>query len=717
MAEQGIELATAYVNLVSSARGLGDSITGELADAGKQAESEGKKAGGKFSGAFGKGMAVAGGLAVAGGAITKVLYDIGGTFDDVTDTIRVGTGATGDNLDSLIESAKAVGAAVPTEFDKAGSVVADLNTRLGLSGKTLETVAAQYIQAGNILGEDIDIQSTTAAFSAFSVEGDAVSGAMDALFQVSQATGVGMNELAKTASNAGPAMKNLGFGFEDTTALIGSLDKAGLNSTAVMASMSKGLVTLAKDGQSPKEAFRDVTSEIESLVASGKQGEAIDLASGVFGTKAAVQFVGAVESGTLAFGDLMGATGATGDTILGLGEETADLAESFTLLKNRGLLALEPVATRVFNTLSAGMAFLADNITPAIGAVTDTISGMYSILAKGDFTGAFAGFEEDSKLVDVLFTMREKAEAFGQSFGPAISSGMAKARPVLQKGADAAMSGVRSALDTARPYAEKAFASLGPAMSKARPALQKAGTAAMGYIGKTFDTLKPILADTFATLGPVIKEVFAAIGPLIQQLAPIFAQLYPLMNPFMLIFKQLLPILPQLAQLVGQIATAIGGALVAAMDAILPILPDIALLIGQVAIVLADGLAQAVLAIVPLVTTLAGALVELLPSFVELISSLLPPLLQLFEAVIPLIAGVIGVVVPLVAQFVDFLIPAINALLPVVKTVFGIISSTIKTVMGVIQGIITTVTGLISGNWTKVWEGIKKVVTSIIDGH
>src|SRR5690606_23953552 len=94
----------------------------------------------------------------------KGLYEVGAIFDDVTDTIRVGTGATGKDLEGLTDVAKNVATTIPTSFEAAGSTIADLNTRLGLTGGTLETVASQYLEAGRILGQEVDIQATTAAF-------------------------------------------------------------------------------------------------------------------------------------------------------------------------------------------------------------------------------------------------------------------------------------------------------------------------------------------------------------------------------------------------------------------------------------------------------------------------------------------------------------------------------------------------------------------------
>src|SRR5690625_962629 len=181
---------------------------GIVKGADKEAGAAGKSVGGRFGKAMLAGVAAVG----AGGALaTKALYGIGETFDEVTDTIRVGTGATGKDLEGLVESAKNVGRNVPAEFEAVGTMVADVNTRLGLTGETLETFAAQALEAGRIMGEEIDINAMSSAFNAFNIEGEDTIDAMDRLFQVSQATGVGMNELAANVSANAPAVQALGF--------------------------------------------------------------------------------------------------------------------------------------------------------------------------------------------------------------------------------------------------------------------------------------------------------------------------------------------------------------------------------------------------------------------------------------------------------------------------------------------------------------------------
>lgn len=359
---------TVWLPVLPSMKGFGPAlIKGTEAEADKSGKSVGMR--------FGKALMI-GTAAVGAGALAAgtALYKLGEVFDDVADTIRVGTGATGDDLDGLIDVAKRVGSNVPAEFEAVGSTVADVNTRMGLSGETLELVASQYLEAGRILGEDVDIMKTGAAFNAFGIEGEAVSGALDHLFQVSQATGIGMNELADGVARNAPAIQTLGFSFEESAVMIGQFDKAGLNSGAIMASMSKGLVTLAKDGENPQKAFKRVVGEIDGFIKKGDEAGALKLASKVFGTKGATQMMGALKSGTLNLEDMSKAAGQTEDTILGAGRETMDFAEHWQMFKNKIMVWLEPLATKVFGAMGTAMDVVNQSVT-AFGAAWESNDG------------------------------------------------------------------------------------------------------------------------------------------------------------------------------------------------------------------------------------------------------------------------------------------------------------------------------------------------------
>lgn len=416
-------LDAVWLPVLPSMKGFGPAL---VKGAGAEADKSGKSVGQRF------GTAIVAGTAVVGagvGAAATALYKVGEVFDDVADTIRTGTGATGAALDGLVASAKNVGAKVPAEFSQIGAVVSDVSTRMGLTGETLETVASQYLEAGRILGQEVDVSKTSAAFNAFQIEGDQVSGALDHLFQVSQATGIGMNELADAAAKNAPAMQTLGFSFEETTAMVGSFDKAGLNSSAIMASMSKGLVTLAKDGEQPAEAFRRVQGELGQFIAKGDEAGALNLASKVFGTRGATQFIGALKDGALNLEDMSRAAGQTEDSILGVGGETMDFAEQWMMFKNKVLVWLEPMGARVFGALGTIMGEVSGGVTAFGAAFSDAgtdvtssglagfletvglaLGGIWGILSQGDFNGKLVGafgWEEDHPMVDFLFNVRD----------------------------------------------------------------------------------------------------------------------------------------------------------------------------------------------------------------------------------------------------------------------------------------------------------------------
>lgn len=329
-------------------------------------------------------------LLAAYAAVGAAAFGLGSTFDDVSDTIQIKTGASGKDLDGLVDIAKQVGTEVPVAFDKVGPTVATLSQRLGLSGDTLKTVSEQFLQAGHILGQDVDLQAATGALNAFNISGKDVSGSLDFLFQVSQSTGVGMNDLIGKLQAAAPITQQLGFSFQDTAALIGDMDKAGLDSQGMIGAMQRGLVNLSGPGESAQDAFHRVTGEIQGYVDTGNNAAAIDLAGQVFGTRGAAQFVGALQNGKLNMDDLIGSAKLSGDTILGVADSTQDFGERWDKFVNQMMVAFEPIGTKVFNLISDGMATVAAWAQPAFKWISDNIPLIQSLgIAFGVFVGVF----------------------------------------------------------------------------------------------------------------------------------------------------------------------------------------------------------------------------------------------------------------------------------------------------------------------------------------
>lgn len=325
-------------------------------------------------------LAVGGLAAAAGGALVKM----GTEFDDAFRTIRVGTGASGDAFEGLKDSALSVMDTVPAMdggMSQISETLADLNTRLGLTDEPLETMTGQLVALSN-LGIDADIGAISKAMNGFGIEAADMPAALDELFQVSQATGLTVTDLANSAAKAGPQLRGFGFTMQDSAALVGQMDKAGLDADGTLQRLSRAMAEFADEGRDAPEALQETITSIDDFIASGDEAGAMNLASDLFGTRGAAQFVDAVKSGALSVEDFMAATGATEDTILGVSEETRTMGESFQLLKQRGATALQPIASQLVDALIPAIETGAQKLEEFMGWIQDN-QGLVTGLAVG----------------------------------------------------------------------------------------------------------------------------------------------------------------------------------------------------------------------------------------------------------------------------------------------------------------------------------------------
>ncbi|AZS11714.1 tail length tape measure protein [Arthrobacter phage Maja] len=686
-----------WLPVLPSMKGFGPAL---VKGAGSEADKAGKGVGAKLGTAIVGGVALAGaGLAAAGTA----LYKVGEVFDDVTDTIRTGTGATGKTLDGLVGIAKSVGTKVPADFSKIGSVVADVNTRMGLSGATLETVASQYLEAGRVLGEDVDVNKTSAAFSAFQIKGDDVSGALDHLFQVSQATGVGMNELADAAAKNAPAMQTLGFSFQETAAMAGSLDKAGLNSSAIMASMSKGLVTLAKDGEKPADAFKRVQGEIAGFIKSGDDAGALNLASKVFGTRGATQFIGAIKSGALNLDNMSKAAGQTGDTILGVGKDTADFAEQWQLFKNRVLVWLEPLGSKVFGALGTAMG----EVNGAVMAFGEAWKAN-----DGDITSSgLPGFFEKLAFIahDVFDRIRVAAAPFVDLFAKTFSTLAPMFAPLIPMlfqvvSAFSPLSIILKALAPVLPQVANLVRILGAvlagALAKVLPTITGLISSLIGTLSGAFMALMPVVVKLVGALAGMFAQLMPVVAQVIQALAPLIAQLVGALAPIIvnLVSTVLPPVIDAFMAIVGAVAPLVSVILAALIPAIQFLMP-----IVQVAFAI---IAQVIKVAVGIVT---GIIVGLIGFIRDVLA---PVFLWLYQNVIaPAWAGIQAAVQAVVGWFMNSALPVIQTVIAAVGAVFSwLYNNIVKPVFGFIAGAVNAAWLVIS--W--IFQALVAVVQRVL---
>ena len=527
---------------------------------GKAIEQAQKKISGLNVKALAVGAAV-GGIAVATGKAVveagKYMKDLGASFDDAADAIRIGTGATGDALDGLLDDFDAVYKSVPTTMEDASKAIADYNTRLGLTGPQLQEISKQAIQVSDMLGDDLGgvIEESSQAFQQWNIDADDMGGAMDYIFKVSQSTGMGFTDLMADMQKFGPQLQEMGYSFETASALMGQLDKAGVNTDEVLGAMKKSVATLAKEGISASDGLALYYEKIKN---AGTAAEAASIASEIFGTRAGSTMAAAIRDGSLAVADLTAELQENGETIAGAADDTYDFAERLQVMKQGLEVALKPMANTVFDGLNKFMPTLQklmEQITPAISKAVE---------AAAPFVDEFLTGAADA-LEDVL---------------PLISQLTADLLPVLTQLMSTLLPPLLNLVQTLLPP-------LMQIVSAILPPIASLLATVLPIITQIVSAILPPIASLLATVLPIITQIVSAVLPV---LVSIISSLLPVITPLLEVALQIvnsviMPLLDPLMQLVQALLPPILsliGAITPLLTPLLSILEPIASVLGTI---------------------------------------------------------------------------------------------------------------------------------------
>lgn len=306
-------------------------------------------------------------IAVAGAGLFKLASD----FDEASDSIRIGTGATGEALEGLEDDFKSVYTTVDTTMGDASKAIADLNTRTGLSGKSLQDLSTQMLRLAKVTGEDINtlIPASTRMFQDAGLKTEDYGKALDYTFKVSQSTGIGVGRLQQLMAQFGGPLRQMGFDWQTSAAMMGKFEKEGVNTELVVGSLRVALGKMAREGISePDKALQEMIKRIKE---AGTAGEANAMALEMFGARAGPDMASAIREGRLNLDELIKSLKASPESIEKVYTDTADAAEQFVILKNKIAVALEPLGKKLFEAVN--------NAMPAIEKL---IQALISIIEK-----------------------------------------------------------------------------------------------------------------------------------------------------------------------------------------------------------------------------------------------------------------------------------------------------------------------------------------------
>ena len=305
-----------------------------------------KSAEGKFKGMGGKMKTALKGVAIGGAAMTAAAVaasKLGQEYQEATNIIAAGTGATGEDLEDLKESFKELWAEVPQDAETVASAIADVNTEMGLTGDTLEETSKSFLTISRAMGEDAApmIKAVADAMIAFDVPATDTKRVLDELTAASQAVGVPMTQLADKVVKFGPQLNELGLPLTDATALIANMEAKGLDAGKMMPGLNTAIKKLADEGVTDITA--GLQDAIESIQNAGTDAEGMGIAMDLFGAGAGLRFKDAIDKGAFATQDLIAAMKDSEGKVDALGAETLTTSDKFDIFKNKVKASLTPI--------------------------------------------------------------------------------------------------------------------------------------------------------------------------------------------------------------------------------------------------------------------------------------------------------------------------------------------------------------------------------------
>lgn len=362
-----------------------EDFNSSMEDTQKIAEETDEKMGKSSEGISAKWLGV---VAAVGAAVVKLVGEISKATAEIEDgrkNIVNATGATGDALDGLMESAKTVFQRNEDSFDDVTRAIGEISTRLKLTGGDLEDTTELFLDFADVTGQDVQqsIVDVTKVMNQWGMDTEDIPDILDKLTTAGQESGASVDELSGYLTDNAGVLQALGYDFDDAIALFEGLETQGINTSDVIMGMKKSFEDSATAGSDAQEDWQNLMGDIKNAT---DETDAYSKAVDVFGGKIATDMVKALQGGAFEVEDfkkgLENAEGALKNTAEA-GKTTGDRIQT---LKNQVKVAMAnigtamaPVVADILPTLSGLITTIFDAIKP----LTPMISSLFKAISRG----------------------------------------------------------------------------------------------------------------------------------------------------------------------------------------------------------------------------------------------------------------------------------------------------------------------------------------------
>lgn len=291
--------------------------------------------------------------------------------DKGLDTVTQATGATGGELKKLQNSFKDVYGNFPEDAETVGGVLGEVNTRLGFTGKELESATESFLKFSHITGSDgvQAVQLITRAMGDAGIEADEYQSVLDMVAKAAQASGISVDTLADSITKYGAPMRAMGFEMKESIALFSQWEKSGVNTEIAFSGLKKAISNWGKAGKDPREEFKKTLAEIERTpdIAS-----ATSLAIEAFGAKAGPDLADAIKGGRFSYQEFLKTIEDSQGTVNQTFKDSESGSERFKVAMNK----LKLVGADVWASIESAFAPVMEELIKKLSIAVDWFSSL-----------------------------------------------------------------------------------------------------------------------------------------------------------------------------------------------------------------------------------------------------------------------------------------------------------------------------------------------------
>jgi phage-related minor tail protein len=333
----------------------------------KQAGESIEKAGKKVT-AFGDSLTEAGkkassaSVVIAGAAAAS--YKAWKKTDEGYDTIVTKTGATGEALEELKGVADSVFTSLPTDMNKVGVAVGEINTRFSSTGDELEALTQKFLKYSKINNSDVNgsIDNISASLKAFGLGAESAGDLLDKLTSIAQRTGIPVSKLESLLVSQSATFKEMGLSIGESAELLGQFEINGVDTATAITALRKAQQNATASGRTLSDSLND---SIAAIKGASNETEALQIATDLFGKKGAAAMAQAIRENRIALGELDSSLESTAGTVDKTFEATISAPDKLKVAMNQVKLQAADLA-----------AVAMEKLTPALKTLTDRIRNL-----------------------------------------------------------------------------------------------------------------------------------------------------------------------------------------------------------------------------------------------------------------------------------------------------------------------------------------------------